>query len=198
MRETTGYWSRASRAAAVLGAAALLALAAGACGDDGSDATGSGGGSTSGSQASGGSTGGGTTYRLASGGKVLVDSTGARFPIDPKLVTGYADAAQETDGYLDMSGWAAPTDLSAPADVVVALVGKKSVVTTTPSVARPDLVEGYDRPGLEKAGFVFSIPRGKLECGTPSQGISTYAIAGDAAAELKWLGDVRNQVDAFC
>jgi hypothetical protein len=197
MRETIGYWPRARRAASVLAAAALLTLGASACGDDGSDATGSGG--STGSQASGGSTGGnGKTYRLASGGQALVDSTGARFPIDPKLITGYADAAQETDGYLDMSGWAAPADLSAPADVVVALVGKKSVVTTTPSIHRPDLVDGYDRPGLEKAGFVFSIPRGKLKCGTPSQGISTYAIAGGAAAELKWLGDVRDQVDAFC
>ena len=132
------------------------------------------------------------------GGKALVSSDGTRVPVDPKLVTGYVDGAALNGPYIDLSGWAAPAELSQPADFVVALAGSKSVAGVKPSGERPDLVDGYDRPGLQKAGFSMSIPRSALECSAPSQGLKTYGIAGNAAGPLKWLADVPKLVADAC
>jgi len=139
-----------------------------------------------------------STYRLTNGGKTLVDAAGTQFQVDPKRVTGYVDSAALTDEAIGMSGWAAPTDLSGPANVVVAIVGKKSVAAVTPSGERPDLVEGYDRPGLAKAGYAINVLKSSLDCAAPSNGLTTFAIVGDAAARLKWLSDVPELVADAC
>lgn len=197
MRETWGYATQARRAVVTGLSISALALGLAACGDDGGDVSLGGGGSAASGNA--GDTGAAAaSYRLADGGKALVDADGTRIPIDAKRVTGYVDSAQSTGEFLDMSGWAAPADLSRPADVVVAFVGRKSVASAAPSGPREDLVEGYNRPGLEKAGFVFSVPKGAMNCAAPSGGLKTFAIAGNAAAPLEWLADVGDQATAAC
>ncbi len=139
-----------------------------------------------------------SNYRLANGGEAVVDDVGKRFPVEPKLVTGYADNASSNEKGLSISGWAAPADLSSAADVVIAFVGTKSVVVTTISLDRPDLVEGYDQPGLAKAGYAISIPKSNLDCSVPDGGLKTLAIVGEVAGPLKWLGDVPKVVAGVC
>jgi hypothetical protein len=137
-------------------------------------------------------------YRLSKDGAALVDSSGRRIPINGKLAIGYADAAARTGDYVDLSGWAAPTELNRPADLVVAVVGKKSVAAASPSRERPDLVEGYNRPGLLRSGFVVSVPISGLKCAKKNGGLVLYGVAGDAAVRLKWLSDVHERVASAC
>lgn len=139
-----------------------------------------------------------TSYRLTDGGKALVNSSGDRIEIDPKSVTGYADGGALNGEYIDISGWAAPADLSSPANTVVAVVGKKSVAAVKPSGKRPDLVDGYDRPGLAEAGFALSVPRSSLNCSAPDQGLKLFGVTGKVAGPLKWLGDVPQIVADAC
>jgi hypothetical protein len=137
-------------------------------------------------------------YRLVNGGKTVVDDAGKRFSVESKLVTGYADNATASEKALSLSGWAAPADLSSPADVVIAFVGERSVAIATPSVDRPDLVEGYDRPGLAKAGYALSIPKPDLGCSASHPDLKTLALVGEVAGDLKWLGDVPKVVAGAC
>jgi hypothetical protein len=139
-----------------------------------------------------------STYRLSNDGKTLVDAAGSRIRVNPKLVTGYVDNATPNGDALDLSGWAAPADLSRPADAVVAIVGKKSVTAVVPSGDRPDLVDGYDRPGLAKAGYVLSLPKSALDCSAADQGLKTFAVVGKAAAPLEWLADVPEHIADAC
>jgi hypothetical protein len=168
-----------------------MALLLVACGDDGAVDDGSATPDRPSKTAAG-------SYRLSAGGQALVGPSGDRISIAPKLVTGYADAARQTGKYLDMSGWAAPADLSRPADVIVAVVGKRSIATSKPAHSRPDLVDGYNRPGLEEAGFVISLPKSALRCSSPNAGLKMFAVAGDAASPMKWLGNVGQQVKSIC
>ncbi len=126
-----------------------------------------------------------------------MDSDGTRIQVSPKALTGYVDSATENGEFLDLSGWAAPASLSGPAEIVVAIAGKKSV-TVVPSGDRPDLVEGYDRPGLAKAGFAISVPKSSLDCSAPDQGLKTFGVVGDTASPLKWLADVPERIADAC
>lgn len=118
-------------------------------------------------------------------------------PIDPKTVTGFVDAATLNGKYLDLNGWIALADLSAPADNAVAIAGKKSVAVT-PTIERPDVVDGYDQEGLLRTGYGMSIPVSALDCSAPDQGLKTYAVARGAAAPLEWLGNVKEIVRDAC
>jgi hypothetical protein len=137
-------------------------------------------------------------YRLAAGGEALRGTSGERLPVDPKLVTGYVDAAVHNGEFVDLSGWAAPADLSSPAEAVLAVGGREAVVAVEPSGERPDLVEGYNRPGLERSGFAMSVPVSSLDCSAPSQGLKIFAVANGAAGRLEWLGDVGQRVRDAC
>jgi hypothetical protein len=179
-------WARFAR----LALAGALTLGVGGCSMD-SDQTTSAGQEPSPSGAP-------SSYRVENGGRSLVDSGGTRIRVAPKLVTGYVDSAVSNGEYIDMSGWAAPADLGRPADAVVAVVGKKSVASAVPSGDRPDLVDGYDRPGLAKAGFVMSVPKSALDCSAPAQGLKTFAVVAGTAGSLKWLADVDEHVADAC
>lgn len=193
MRETPGYPFLTRGGAAVVLSTLALALGLVACGDDEAPIGGASTPADSPPQAAPSD-----TYRLSEGGEALITPSGKRIPVDAKLVTGYVDAARQTGSYLDMSGWAGPADLSGPAQTIVAIVGTESVLTKKPSVSRPDLVDGYKRPGLEKAGFVFSLPKSSLKCSAPDGGLKTFAVAGDAATRMEWLSDVGQQVAEAC
>ena len=168
----------------------VLALALGACSGDSSESPASGEPSPAPVAAN--------DYRLAAGGGALVGPSGERTPIDPKLVTGYVDAAVLNGEFVDLSGWAAPADLSSPAEVILAVGSGKPVVAVEPSGERPDLVEGYDRPGLERSGFAMSVPVSSLDCDAPQQGLKVFAVADGAAGRLEWLGDVGQRVRDAC
>jgi hypothetical protein len=171
--------------------AAIVALGAAACAEDSTAPPSTGADAAPASPATG-------KYRLTPGGNTLVGPSDMRIPIDPKLTIGYVDAvATPKSGFIDLSGWGAPTDLSGPAETIVAIAGKKSVAVT-PSIERPDLVKGYDRPGLERSGFVMSIPVSALDCSAPQQGLETFAVANGAAAPLEWLADVPKKIADAC
>jgi hypothetical protein len=137
-------------------------------------------------ETAGGATATAASYRLAGDGEALVDAAGTRIPIDAERVTGYIDSTRRTSDVLLLSGWAATAELSRPADVVVALIDGDSVTSAVPTARRDDLVDGYDRPELERAGFAFTVPETALDasCTTPSGSIEVFAIAGDAAGPL--------------
>lgn len=171
--------------------AAIVALGAAGCAEDSTAPPPTSGDSTPASPVKG-------KYRVAPAGDALVGPSDKRIPIDPKLTLGYVDAvATPKSGFIDLSGWGAPTDLSGPAETIVAIAGRRSIAVA-PSVERPDLVDGYDRPGLERSGFVMSIPVSALDCSAPQQGLETFAIANGAAAPLEWLSDVPKQIADAC
>jgi hypothetical protein len=136
--------------------------------------------------------------RAQQGGDVAAALDGGRIRRDPKLVTGYVDNATLNGRYVDLSGWAASAELDRPADIVAAVAGGASVAKATPAGERPDLVDGYDRPGLAKAGFTLSVPRSSLDCSSPDGGLEIYGIVGSAAAPLEWLGEAPKVVKGAC
>lgn len=136
-------------------------------------------------------------HRLTPNGNAITGPGGRRIPIDPKKVTGFVDAATVNGKYIDLNGWIALGDLSAPADRAVAMAGKKSIAVT-PTIDRPDVVDGYDQPGLLHTGYGMSIPISALDCSAPSQGLNTYAVTSAAAAPLEWLGNVNEIVRDAC
>jgi hypothetical protein len=134
--------------------------------------------------------------RLANNGNVLRSSSGKRVDITPTLVTGYVDKAVVSEDYVDMGGWAAPSDLEHAAGAVVAVVNQTGVAGDRPSDLRPELVEDY--PRIANAGFLLRLPRSTLDCSAPAQGLTIYGVARDAAGPLTWLGDVPKIVAAAC
>jgi hypothetical protein len=119
---------------------------------------------------------------------VLASSEGKRVDINPKLVTGYVDRAAVNDDYVEVGGWAAPSDLERAAGAVVAVVNRTGVAGNRPSAIRPELVTDY--PSIANSGFLVRIPRSTLDCSAPTQGLTLYGVTGNAAGPLTWLGDV--------
>lgn len=136
-------------------------------------------------------------HGLSADGKAIMGPGGRRIPIDPKKVTGYVDAATPNGKYIDLNGWVALNDLSGPADAAVAIAGKKSIAVA-PAIDRPDVVDGYDQPGLLHTGYGMSVPLSALDCSAPDQGLKTYAVTRDAAAPLEWLSNVGEIVRDAC
>jgi len=134
--------------------------------------------------------------RLTNNGNVLTSSRGKRVDVTPTLVTGYVDRAVVNDDYVDLGGWAAPSDLEHAAGAVVAVVNQTGVAGDRPSDVRPELVEDY--PSIANAGFLVRVPRSTLDCSAPAQGLTIYGVARDAAGPLTWLGDVPKIVAAAC
>lgn len=138
------------------------------------------------------------SYRLVADGKRLTGPGGERVQVEPKAVIGYLDNAIPEGKIISLSGWAAPADLSRPAERVVAFAGKTSVATLVPSGERPDLVKGYNRPGLLRSGFILSIPVASLNCSAPAQGLAAFGIVSGVASPLERLGDVDQRLAEAC
>jgi hypothetical protein len=136
-------------------------------------------------------------HRLSANGKSIVGPGGSRIPIDKKSVIGYIDAATPNGKYLDLNGWVAVADLSAPADAAVAIAGDRSIAVT-PAIDRPDVADGYDKPGLLQSGYRMSFPSSALDCSAPQQGLKTFAVTDDAASPLKWLSSVPRRIANTC
>jgi hypothetical protein len=136
-------------------------------------------------------------HELTANEKALMGPSGKQIPVDQEQVVGYVDAAVPNGRYIDLNGWGARADLSAPADTFVAVARGKSVAVP-PSVDRPDVAEGYDKPALERSGFGLSVPLSALDCEAPTQGLKTLAVVDGVAAPMKWLGDVGQTVRDAC
>jgi hypothetical protein len=136
-------------------------------------------------------------HELTANEKALLGPSGKKIPVDQEQVVGYVDAAAPNGKYIDLNGWGARADLSAPADAFVAIAGGKSVAVT-PSVDRPDVAEGYDKPALQRSGFGVSVPLSALDCEAPTQGLKTLAVVDGVAAPMKWLGDVGQTIRDAC
>jgi hypothetical protein len=136
-------------------------------------------------------------HRLAKDGQAIIGPQGGRVPIDPKKVTGFVDAATPNGNYVDLNGWVAVRDLSAPADGVVAIAGNTSVAVV-PTIDRPDVVDGYNQTGLLHSGYGMSVPVSALDCSKPNQGLKTFAVTKEAAGPLEWLGNVDKIVRDAC
>jgi hypothetical protein len=119
-------------------------------------------------------------------------------PITPKAVIGYVDQAIPQGKRITVSGWAAPPDLSRPADAVVVFVDTKTIGAVKPTGERPDVAEGYNRPGLKRSGFAITIPLQSLDCSASDQGLNVFAIVGKTASPVDWLANTRQIVAEQC
>jgi hypothetical protein len=136
-------------------------------------------------------------YRLAGNGKALIGPSGEQLPISSKQVTGVIDAATPTGKFVNLNGWVALADLSGPADAVVAVSGEQSLMVK-PSLDRPDVVDGYDQPGLEHTGYGMSIPLAALNCSKLRKDLKIFAVTERAAGPLTWLSDVEQIIRKAC
>ena len=133
-------------------------------------------------------------HRLSNDGKILIGPAGQQLSVGSKGAIGYIDgAARDGDGIV-LSGWVALADLSAPAEQVVVVSGDRSVATA-PTQPRPDVVEGYDKPSLERSGFRVPIDASSLDC---SAGLRAFATTRRTAAPLERLVDVGQVVRDAC
>lgn len=136
-------------------------------------------------------------HRLTASGEAIAGPSGRRFQIDPKRVTGYVDAATTNGRYIDLNGWVAVADLSRPANGVVAIAGKESVAIM-PSIARPDVADGYHQPALENSGYGVRVPVSALNCSAPGQGLKIFALIDGAAGPLEYLSNVGQVIRDAC
>ncbi len=121
------------------------------------------------------------TYSLQSG--ALQASDGTTVPVGP-AVSGEVRGSRSTSGST-LGGWAANLKTRKPADSIVVFVDGQSVfVGENGNITRKDILERY---GVDKAGFIFRLPGALLpEAGAGHQ-VRVFAIAGKAAAELRYL-----------
>lgn len=97
------------------------------------------------------------TFRLRSG---AIESTGGTtLRIVPQGISGYVDAFEVVRGRPRISGWAADVADGRPATAVLLFSGRRFVGAVKPTVRRPDVVDVYDRDGLEQSGFGVDLPQ---------------------------------------
>jgi hypothetical protein len=121
------------------------------------------------------------TYSLGAGG--LQASDGTTIPVQ-RAVSGEVRGTRSATGST-LGGWAANLKTHRPADAIVVFVDGRSVfVGQNGNIERKDIVQRY---GIDKAGFLFSLPGGLLpEAGAAHQ-VRVFAIAGKTASELRYL-----------
>jgi hypothetical protein len=134
-----------------------------------------------------GGVGGDASYRLVGAGdrQSLVNGR-ERIPVEPKAVAGFVDGAELRDGQVALTGWAAPTDLSRPADRIVVVAGGRQLESQRPSVVREDI--GEWKGPLRRAGYAISIPARLIESARGP--LQVYGLAGGRATLLEQIGNV--------
>lgn len=168
----------------------LVASAVAACGNDEGAGT-SAQDETSPSSAS-------VPYRAIEGGKALVGPGDERIPIRSNAITGFVDNVIPEEGVINVTGWAAAGDQSAPAQRVVGVVGATGVGQARPTAERPDVVESYGAPAIEKSGFTLFVEMSALECSAPAGGLTVFGIVDGAAGPLALVGNSEQELDAAC
>lgn len=141
-------------------------------------------------------------FYLEGDGKGINLQSGNRVSIEPKSVVGYIDNAFPEQGQgtdiVSLNGWAASANLGQSADAVVAFVDGQAVAALRPTGERPDVANGYEKPGLEGIGFVLSVPVSSLDCAAPNDGLRVFGIHGTRAAALAPLGNVEQIIASAC
>ena len=140
----------------------------------------------------------GSYHLQADGRAIVVKPNHEQIPVISKSVTGYIGSATPEGKIISLTGWAAPADLSRPADQVVAFVGEKAVTAVIPSVERSDVADGYNKPNLLHSGFAITIPVSSLDCQAPMQGLQIFGISDGVATSVEWLVETRKLVAQTC
>ena len=84
-----------------------------------------------------------------------------------------------------LGGWAANVKARKPASSIVVFVDGKSVfVGDNGNITRKDILKRY---GVDKAGFIFRLPGSLLPDAGAADDVRVFAVAGNAASELKYL-----------
>lgn len=130
-------------------------------------------------------------------GKSLERSDGST-PIQRGSVEGYVDNAVLEGNVVSVIGWAVSRDLGQSAEEVVGVVSDRGLAATVPSVERPDVAEAMGSPILSRSGFVLRFDKSSLDCSKPKGGLTVLAVAGHAAAPLRWVGASRGLIEKAC
>jgi hypothetical protein len=110
----------------------------------------------------------------------------------PKRVQGYIDASTVGLRSVSLRGWAGLVRANQAADEVVVVSRGRVVVTTAPSLARPDLARHFGT-GFGRAGFLVRIPRVALERDGKLD-VTVYAVEGQVASAMAFFCKGRRQV----
>lgn len=183
---------RALRSLVLLALAGLMAFGMAACGDDESSS------SSTQSSTSSSPPAASVPYQVTQGGKVLKGPGGKQIAIQPDAITGYVDNVIPEDGVINLTGWAAKADFSAPVERLVGVVDEMGVAQTKPTVKRPDVVEAYGAAGIEESGFTLFIEASSLDCSAATGGLTVFGIAGGIAGPLELVGNSEQELDASC
>lgn len=185
---------RALRPLVLLALGGLMAFGMAACGDDEASSP----STQSKSSTSSSPPAVSEPYEVTQGGKVLEVPGGKQIAVQPDAITGYVDNVIPEDGVINLTGWAAMADLSAPVEQLVGVVDEMGVAQTKPAVKRPDVVEAYGAPGIEESGFTLFIEASSLDCSAPAGGLTVFGIADGVAAPLGLVGNSMQELDASC
>ena len=121
------------------------------------------------------------TYSLQA--DALRSSDGTIVPVGP-AVSGEVRGSRSTTGST-LGGWAANLRTHRPAESIVVFVDGQSVfVGENGNITRKDILKRY---GVDKAGFIFRLPGSLLPDAGAAHQVRVFAIAGEAASELKYL-----------
>ena len=125
-----------------------------------------------------------TRYRLVeeSGREALVSPSGRRLPVVAGALEGFLENAEFKAGSLRMHGWSASKRLGSAKEVVVFADGR-FLLTTRPSVPRPDLAETQGGRSL-LSGFNVVTSLGS----EPDEGtLRAFGVADGRASELQQI-----------
>ena len=140
-------------------------------------------------------------FSMAANGETVIDS-GKKIPITSGAVTGYIDNAipevRDKKKVVSLSGWAASSDFSQPANAVVAFAGQRAVAAVEPTGDRPDVASGYNKPGLKGIGFVFGVPLNSSVCSPNAPKLQVVGLADGLASSIQWLVDTDKIVPSAC
>ena len=121
------------------------------------------------------------TYALQNG--ALQASDGTSIPVG-RAIAGEVRGTRTSSGST-LGGWAANVKARKPATSIVVFVDGSSVfVGDNGNITRKDILKRY---GADKAGFIFRLPGSLLPQAGTTDDVRVFAIAGNAASELRYL-----------
>jgi hypothetical protein len=141
-----------------------------------------------------------TTSGSTSGGSTEAAPPPAEkeFAVRQGATKGFVDSARAEGSTVVVTGWAASSDLSGPADFVVAKVGGKTVTEALPTVERADVAAFYGKPGIKQSGFELRIPTAKLDCSKPAAGLKVYGVLNGNGSSLEMVEDTKPEIEKAC
>jgi len=121
------------------------------------------------------------TYALQNGALEASNGTSIRVG---RAIAGEVRGTRASSGST-LGGWAANVKARKPARSIVVLVDGKSVfVGDNGNITRNDIRNRY---GVANTGFIFRLPGSLLPGAGAADDVRVFAVAGNAASELKYL-----------